>query len=385
MVYYAETNLISIIVGVILLILSRRTSSRNQTSQMIMDRMLQLLIVLSLSDVAAYYFRGKSYAGVEISNLVYFLAMAVGAYLWFLYLMIKTGFSTDLKRTVLYTSAPIVVLCIVTLLNPVTGFFFTVDENLLYHRGSGIAVTWAVEWGYMLAALAVNIVAVVREKRSYRRSELRGYLLFSVPIAAAAACQMLFYGTTTTQVGFLVAMLMAYLNSQYYQVQRDELTGMNNKNAFLSYQDFFLSRAVEQNLTVIMVDADNFKSINDTQGHLKGDQALRQIADALKAAAGAFVQNRVMLFRYGGDEFVIMGSHMTEENIRQMQEMVRAELDSTNVRNRERGEKYLLSVSTGAATRDCRDLRDLEELVRAADDAMYQVKREKKSADRKAK
>lgn len=385
MVYYIETNLIAILIALILLFLGRRISSQNETSQMIMNRMLRLLILLSISDIAAYCFRGRSYIGVQLSNTLYFMAMALGAYAWFLYVIVKMEYSSDIKKTILKTSAPVVLLCGAIVLNPFTGFFFTVDAENLYHRGTGIIVTWIVEWGYMLAALAINIRAVIRERRSFRRSELQGYLIFALPIAVAAACQMLFYGTTTTQVGFMIGMLMAYLNKQHYQVQRDDLTGLNNKNAFLRYQDSIVNHPNAQELTAMVVDADNFKTINDVYGHLKGDQALKDIASALKSAVSTFTQNRVLLFRYGGDEFVIIGINLTEESIRMLCSLIHDNLEQTNERNRQAGEKYNLSVSIGAASRSCADLGDFADLMKAADTAMYQVKgAKKKTIDRRA-
>lgn len=377
MLYYAETNLITIIIGTVLLIQGRRFSSKNETSQIIMNGMLRLMVLLSICDIAAYWFRGDSYIGVEVSNILYFLAMAMGTYVWFLFILVKMGYSTNLRRTVLITCLPIVVMCISIFLNPVTNFYFTVDDRNLYHRGPGVILSWVVEWGYMLAAMAFNVRAVVREKRAYRRQEYVGYLIFALPIAVAAACQMLFYGTTTTQVGYMIALLLAFLNKQHYQVQRDELTGLNNRNAFLNYQDTIIARSGSGTYTMFVVDADNFKSINDTYGHLKGDQALRDISEALKEAVGTVFQNRVILFRYGGDEFAIVGWNMAEEDAAALEASVHSELDAINARNREAGEKYTLSVSIGHASGSCPDVAAFDELMKQADAAMYQAKKKK--------
>ena len=112
MVYYTETNLIAIVVGAALLFLGRKASSKHETSYIIMAKMLRLLILLSVSDIAAYYFRGKSYIGVEVSNILYFIAMALGTYAWFLYILVKMGYTSDLKKTIILTGIPIVLLCI---------------------------------------------------------------------------------------------------------------------------------------------------------------------------------------------------------------------------------------------------------------------------------
>lgn len=381
-IYYAETNLIAIIVAAVLLSLSRRISSRNETSQIIMKYMLSLLILLSVCDIFAYYFRGKSYIGVQISNILYFIAMALGSFTWFLYILVKTGRIKNIWKTLLFTGAPAILLCAAIALNPVTNFFFSVDEELLYHRGSGVALTWVIEWGYILVALVFNVRSVLTEKRAYRKKEYQGYLVFMVPMALAAICQMLFYGTTTTQVGFMIALLLAYLNMQYYQVQRDELTGLNNKNAFLSYQDSLFTKSPDARVTVFMMDSDNFKSINDLYGHLKGDQALRDMADVLKAAMSSVSQNRAILFRYGGDEFIVVGKGMTDEHIQQLCQSIETHIGQMNERNNAAGEKYTLSISVGTASMVCKNMEDFNELMKLADEAMYQAKRAKKAAGR---
>lgn len=380
MIYYAETNLIAIVVGIILLIQMGKQSSGNETSKILMNGMLTLLIILGASDMAAYYFRGKSAVGVQAANILYFVAMAMGTYVWFGYIMVKTGkFDNMKKNRALLSSIPILILCLALLTNPITNVFFTVDENYLYHRGPGVPVTWVVEWGYMIAAIVINIRALMKESSGYRRREYRGYLTYAAPMTVAAICQMLFYGTTTVQVGYMIALLLVYLNQQYYQVQRDELTGLSNKNAFLSFQDSIGGRLSGSNLTLFMIDADSFKAINDTYGHLKGDRALQDIAEVLKEAAQNISHNRLMLFRYGGDEFLAVGRELEENEVQLFRDNLARKLEQMNEINRSRGESYHLALSVGLAARKCHNTADFDRLLKEADEAMYLVKQERKS------
>lgn len=377
MIYYCETNLIAILVALALFLHGRKTSARNETSHIVMNYMLSLLIIISVCDIAAYLSRGKSYWGSMVFNGVYFLAMALGTYTWFVFILVKLGYSTQLKKTLLVTGLPMALLCIAIMLNPINNLFFLVDEELVYHRGSGIILTWIVEWGYMAAAILFNVLAILREKRSHRKSEYYGYLIFAVPIAVAAVSQMLFYGTTTIQVGFMLSMLLVYLNQQHYQVQRDDLTGLNNKNAFLIYRDAILTRSDAVNLTVFMVDADKFKLINDAYGHLKGDKALREIAQALLESAADFSPSRLSLYRYGGDEFVLLGSNLTSEQIAQFPATIQSNIAAMNAANQNAGESYTLGVSVGHATAPCASLADFDSLMKQADEHMYQIKQAK--------
>lgn len=378
MIYYMETNIVALNIAVILLVLGRRISSRNESSQIVMNIMVGVLVLFCISDMAAYYFRGKNYLGVELANMVYFMTMAAGAYAWYIYICIKVGYRQTLELKLRPSSIPIALLCIAITLNPWTGFFFTVDSQFLYHRGSGVFVTWIVEWGYILWAMVLNIQALRKEKGSYRRQEYKGYLLYVLPMATCAICQMMFYGITIMQVGFAIALLLAFLNKQYYQVQRDELTGLSNKNAFLNYQDTVLNKGVSD-FKLMMVDADHFKYINDTYGHMMGDMAIRDIASALMQAAASYERSRVAVFRFGGDEFVIVARNTTDEEMLRLREQVQQEIQKINARNREDGEPYVLEVSIGVAGRNCTSIEDFEALVKEADAAMYEDKMAKRA------
>ena len=376
MVYYAETNLIAIIVAVVLLLVERRSSFKHETPQIVMNYMLSLLIILSASDIAAYYFRGKSLIGVQVANVLYFEAMALGAYAWFIFILVKLGYAKNLKSTLLKTCLPVVLLCIALVFNPVTDFFFTVDDQLLYHRGTGVLLTWLVEWGYLFAALAATIKTAAVEKSSHRRREQCGYLLFAMPMGIAAVVQMLVYGVTTVQIGYMVGVLLTYLNRQFYQVHRDSLTGLSNRNAFFNYQDAEIARRSSEPITLFMVDMDSFKRINDGYGHLMGDNALRDAADVLKSASSV-MSGRLLLFRYGGDEFVAVGRGVSEREISLFEQAVEAELLRKNGDNQARNVPYFLSMSIGYATGACMQTADFAALLRSADRAMYACKQEK--------
>lgn len=379
MIYYLETDLVAMIVAATLLHHERNTSSKNETSHIIMNRMLWLLIVFSACDIAAYYSSGKNYLGVQLFNTLYLICMGLGNYAWFMFVMVKMGHARNMRKTSRLSSIPIVVLCIAIAGNFLTSYFFAVDAQNRYHRGAGILITWVIEWSYMLMAVAINIRAVVKEKRSYHRKELAGYLIFVIPLAAAAVCQMVFYGVTSIQIGYMLALLMVFSNKQQHQAQRDELTGMNNRNAFLRFQDAVTSRSTPTKVTIFMMDMDHFKQINDAYGHVKGDQALVSVSDALKAAAGALTQNRVILYRYGGDEFLIAGSNMTEEQCFLFLNLLYEQVEQANTRNAQAGEQYTLGVSVGYATRNCLSMGDFNQLLKEADENMYQVKKAKKA------
>jgi len=152
--------------------------------------------------------------------------------------------------------------------------------------------------------------------------------------------------------------------------QRDPLTGLLNRRGLdeaFERESKRCARA-EEPLTVIVIDVDAFKDVNDAHGHLTGDAALAAIADALRGT----VRSTDPIARFGGDEFVIVLPEHDERAAADVMDRVRSAV------RRAPGVAALgvaeVSVSMGAA-RAPGDGRELDALLRVADDAMYANKR----------
>ena len=117
------------------------------------------------------------------------------------------------------------------------------------------------------------------------------------------------------------------------------------------------------------VDLDNFKQINDTMGHLAGDEVLRQVADVLKDVAGP--EN--LVGRVGGDEFVVFVK-TEQDRARETAEKILAGIQNITVEGRN---STRISGSVGIAIAP-RDGRDYYALLKRADACLYQAKSEGK-------
>jgi diguanylate cyclase (GGDEF)-like protein/PAS domain S-box-containing protein len=157
----------------------------------------------------------------------------------------------------------------------------------------------------------------------------------------------------------------------------DDLTGLNNRRGFfmLAEQEMKLARRLKKDLLLVFVDLDDFKSINDTHGHQVGDQALVETAEILRTT---FRESDV-LARLGGDEFVALAMFSPEEG----DDLIETRLHQTLAEHNARpSRRYTLSISTGAARFDARNVQSLAELMAMADDALYEKKRARKQGDR---
>jgi diguanylate cyclase (GGDEF)-like protein len=120
---------------------------------------------------------------------------------------------------------------------------------------------------------------------------------------------------------------------------------------------------------LVFVDLDNFKQVNDKLGHLAGDDCLSKVVDVL----GKIAAMRGKVYRYGGDEFVVVLPNCTTDEASPVAERIRREIEAANV-----GGEVKVTASIGVASTD-RTGNDAEDLISSADTAMYNSKRDSRN------
>ncbi len=151
--------------------------------------------------------------------------------------------------------------------------------------------------------------------------------------------------------------------------QHDFLTGISNRSKFMNDLTKLIAEKVP--CTVIMMDIDDFKHINDTMGHTAGDEALQQVAQRMKE-----MESQILTpYRYAGDEFIMILRSSQEKLVEKTAYQCRQIFTKPFLLNKT---KTKICGSIGIATYP-KDTEDLEELVIFADAAMYQVKRNGKN------
>ncbi len=150
------------------------------------------------------------------------------------------------------------------------------------------------------------------------------------------------------------------------KARRDEMTGMLNREAF--FEEMECARRAFGRGTLLIVDADNFKRINDNWGHLTGDAALLEITAAIRRA----VRADDVVGRIGGEEFAVFLTEADHRESLAAAERIRAEVARLTFQPAA-GEVLSLSVSIGGAMH--RSQATLAELMREADRRLYEAKR----------
>ena len=161
---------------------------------------------------------------------------------------------------------------------------------------------------------------------------------------------------------------LRHLNMQLHaQAITDPLTGLYNRLALAQQLNQAVARSqrTQEWLSLLLIDADHFKSFNDNFGHQVGDDALRQLAQIIRAA----VRESDIVARYGGEEFVVILPATDGEGAQALAERMRAEVQAARWGRRD------LTISIGIATRSASHPRCTAELlIQDADFALYRAK-----------
>jgi diguanylate cyclase (GGDEF)-like protein len=156
------------------------------------------------------------------------------------------------------------------------------------------------------------------------------------------------------------------------QAVTDELTGLANQRGFREWMENEAARAERfgHDLSLLMLDVDDFKRVNDAYGHLQGDEVLRTVGRILQRESRGIDEPA----RYGGEEFAVGLPETDLEGAAEVAERVRMRIEETEVPRIEAGEGLRITASVGVATRRAA-AGDVRSLVAAADEALYRAKR----------
>ncbi len=149
-----------------------------------------------------------------------------------------------------------------------------------------------------------------------------------------------------------------------YMAYHDALTGLPNRRSFMEK----LQEEIDHGNKgfVMLLDIDNFKSINDTNGHIYGDKVLNKVANILES----FSDENIMIFRFGGDEFLII---FKGDNVKAVEGYIAKIKDILKESNSLEGHPLYITFSIGI-TKYPEDGKDINQLMINADTAMYVAK-----------
>lgn len=299
----------------------------------------------------------------------------------------QLGFVADLSTFVLLFSVAVLVagqlMAVTHVFGPISIFVISggtalclllLAAVLLFRRAeSGV---FSILLGRGIGSKVARILAPVVLAGPYLREEVRARILSSQPIPRHYLAALLATGAVV--LGIAILLYLAWrLNALEAEIQglslRDALTGLYNLRGFrlLSEQSLLLARRSGQPFSVLFIDVDNLKLINDALGHQTGSDLLVATAEILR---DSFRETDV-LGRIGGDEFAVAGQ-FSEESVAESVERLRqaAMLYNANAA------KSSLRFSAGWATAAPEEREPLADLLAKADAQMYHEKRRRKAS-----
>jgi diguanylate cyclase (GGDEF)-like protein len=148
----------------------------------------------------------------------------------------------------------------------------------------------------------------------------------------------------------------------------DDLTGLHNRRSFKEFFDLALSAARRHGhpLSLISIDLDHFKVVNDTFGHSVGDQVLQAFATLMMG----MVRTEDIAVRWGGEEFIVLLPHSNAEAAAALAERIRAAFEQSIFSDKP------LAVTASFGVAQLQEDEQGDSLIRRSDDALYRAKRE---------
>lgn len=180
---------------------------------------------------------------------------------------------------------------------------------------------------------------------------------FSIFILVAAILYWLFFKSLKTYQKRLVA-----------NAEIDFLTQLPNRTYINWWFDSIKTEHTK--LSIVMADIDHFKSINDTHGHLIGDDVLKSVAETLSAN----VRKMDIVGRWGGEEFILLFPDTEIDQVIEVTERIRHNIEQLPFKNKLNNQSFSTTVSFGVSHGNLANT-DIESLIENADNALYQAKK----------
>lgn len=154
--------------------------------------------------------------------------------------------------------------------------------------------------------------------------------------------------------------------------EKDELTNLYNRRKMSTFieQEFINGKNVINSVGILMLDVDYFKKYNDYYGHIQGDAVLQAIGAVLREISE---EKDVFAARYGGEEFIIIINNKSQDEAISIAHEIKKKISKLQIPHKTSNVSDMLTVSIGLYTSTDRQT-DIYELIKKADDALYEAK-----------
>ena len=380
-ILYAELMVMNIVV---LILLWCNDIRKGRGPVLMNQKLFRMLIWINIgamfSDMIQIIFNDTNYWCSSIleksSIFLYYVFQSLVGFVFTLYVDYELyPDNKRLKRRLPFYAILAVISELMTISSFWTGWIFVVDENNIYSRGSLFYVHTVFAFVYIIYILYLLLKYRRDCKLDHVMHRELHHRLLVLPIlpCVGSIIQILIPGTPWVLPMTTIAILMNHITIQNGYMARDYLTGLYNRSQLENFMNYQIRNMKKGNyFFLILLDLDKFKEINDTYGHLVGDEAL---INAAKLIRGSCKKKTDYVARLGGDEFAIIGQCENTEAVDMIIKRMHEVVDQFNVAN---GKPYTIMFSAGYAIHDGSEITTLDRMISIADSNMYKVKKAKK-------
>ena len=330
--------------------------------------------LLFLLDVLWELLDGSTFPGAWVLNYIvntaYFAQCGILCYFWSQYSLFLSGraerYSGNFFR--LLFALPMAVEIVLSVASVWTGWYFTIDAENHYHRGDLLFIQVTIMFVYLVYSLLVAVFTIKRQRDVVNKNKLYAISALGFLPFVSQCLQAQFPGVSVFCTGATLGLIIVFLEIQREMISLDPLTRLNNRNqASIYLSSRFKQEISGKKLYQFIIDLDKFKSINDTFGHMEGDNALVIVSTVLKVVCGP---RGHFISRYGGDEFVVFANLPNNTAADDLCHMLEKKLADYS-----KALPYTLAMSIGYAA--LREGETEEGLMSRADASLYEVKKRK--------
>jgi diguanylate cyclase (GGDEF)-like protein len=297
-------------------------------------------------------------------NFIFALSTSIVPCLWACYIDYHMFESFERLRVRWFYSYPFFLNMILLIINFFKPIIFSVSDQNVYSREPGMLLMAIIN-----LSLFIHISSIAYKERHRIQKEVVWVILLYVLMPVVVAfLQTALFGVFILWPTMAATLVLTYIFLETVSTSRDYLTGLLTRSRIDGYLEYLISH--DKPFLLVMIDLDKFKEINDTYGHLEGDQALKQFASVLSRT---FVGER-LIGRYAGDEFILILEKHNSDDVRTCMQRIHNEMKSYY---NEGHLKFEVDFSYGYYDREPQTSLTYAEVVGFADARMYLQKKSK--------
>lgn len=283
----------------------------------------------------------------------------------FIPVILLSIFDRNVLKTRMYLLLPALLNGIAAVLSPFFGLLFSIDEGNHYSREDLFLFFVAVYMFYLLILVGVLML----KERGQLYSIHWCIFMLTLFVVAGTVTQLVFPAVYSSWHIVTLALFLYYLMLSEHDGRLDFLTGLYNRSAF--ERDIGILKKSKR-YTVIVLDLNDFKSVNDTLGHDYGDTVLKKVAATIRES----FSRDCSCYRIGGDEFYVLCKGSDPDKIKSQLKSMTTRLTEERILD-----SVLPTVAYGLSLTQT-DTPDFQAMLKAADEEMYLYKQRQKEKTR---